>query len=255
MVDVCRQTTSWWLQPNWKICSSNWIISPRIRGENNKYLSCHHLGPRLPWNLKLSWTLPFWTTCHLDSLNNPQVWRGNVGGEACGCDPVMDWRNFGLPRTSLLASIPSQKRKGPIFTSSWEMRVSGRLQISRWVFPKIMVSQNGWFIMENPIKMDDLGVPLFLETPRFIQGKWWLAKTFVWFLFRSTSVHGFQLQMFFQENPANPPRNMKKRLFGHNASISGGKNTRKKGHPQFFGGKSMNLWHKNTPLFGDVFEL
>ena len=35
-----------------------------------------------------------------------------------------------------------------------------------WVFPKILVPQNGWFIINgNPIKMDDLALPLFLETP------------------------------------------------------------------------------------------
>ena len=45
--------------------------------------------------------------------------------------------------------------------------VENRWPQNIWVFPKIGVAQNGWFIGGNPIKMDDLGVPLFLETPIF----------------------------------------------------------------------------------------
>ena len=34
-----------------------------------------------------------------------------------------------------------------------------------WGLPSMGVPNNGWFIREHPIKIDDLGVPLFMETP------------------------------------------------------------------------------------------
>ena len=43
------------------------------------------------------------------------------------------------------------------------------------VFQLVMgVPQNGWFIIENRIKMDDLGVPLFQETSRCRIRIWWI---------------------------------------------------------------------------------
>ena len=38
-------------------------------------------------------------------------------------------------------------------------------QIHVWGFPYMGVPYNGWFITENRIKLEDLGVPPFQETP------------------------------------------------------------------------------------------
>ena len=49
--------------------------------------------------------------------------------------------------------------------SSWKASRNIQSIISRSQFPKIGVPQNGWFIMEIPIKMDDLGYHYFRKHP------------------------------------------------------------------------------------------
>ena len=45
------------------------------------------------------------------------------------------------------------------------------IKTQMWGVPEMRVPPNGWFIRENPIKMDDLGVPPFQETSIFVQAQ------------------------------------------------------------------------------------
>ena len=69
-------------------------------------------------------------------------------------------------KTDHVAS-PPPPQTNELTGSDWDIIVNSQKTIhiiNIWVFPKIGVPQNGWFIIKNPIKMDDLGVPLFSET-------------------------------------------------------------------------------------------
>ncbi len=88
------------------------------------------------------------------------------------------------PSANTIPSCASSRAQKPIATGRSCGTLGNQIEKAippgkdRWVFPKIGFFPPKWMvkIMENPIKMDDLGVPLFFETPR------WLATPMSWFI-------------------------------------------------------------------------
>ena len=73
-----------------------------------------------------------------------------------------------LPETNIAPENQCLKMKFPFGMEVFQGRTASFREVffSNWMFPKIGVPENGWFLMENLVKVDDLGgnTPIFGNT-------------------------------------------------------------------------------------------